>query len=554
MNYAVDFETTTDENDCRVWAWSLATIEENPRSETGNTIKGFMQRIFQLSPSTFFFHNLKWDGEFVISWLLTNHYRWVESEPSVNEFTTLISDKRIFYAIEIVTKNKQGKIIHTKIQDSMKLIPLSIEKIASKFGLEESKLKIDYEAFREYGHKLTPQEDEYVRTDSIIAAKALTVFFSQGLTRMTVGSNAMESYRKLVGKQFEQWFPVPDYDADIRPSYKGGWCYCNPTYQGLTIGKGRVYDDNSLYPSRMYYELMPYGNPIRYQGEYKLDNEYPLYIQYLRCKIRIKEGYLPTIQLTKTLSFQSTKYVDEIKELTTLCLSNVDLDLMFDHYDILEYEPLYGYKFKGKHDMFKAYIEYWMNVKIEAEMRGDKAMREVAKFYLNNLYGKFSASPKGASLMPVLDDKGIVKYKPLPVEDRKIVYLPVGIYTTAYGRNLTIRSAQKNYERFVYSDTDSIHLVGMDEIQGVEVHKTKLGAWKNEANFVKARYLRPKTYMETLDNGSINIKACGIPDKIKQNLTYDNFYIGYETDQKLRRKVVKGGVILQKSKYKIREN
>lgn len=55
MNYAVDFETNNHEEDCRVWAWSLASIEENPYTETGNTIKSFMQRIFQLSPATFLF-------------------------------------------------------------------------------------------------------------------------------------------------------------------------------------------------------------------------------------------------------------------------------------------------------------------------------------------------------------------------------------------------------------------------------------------------------------------------------------------------------------------
>lgn len=553
MNYAVDFETNNHEEDCRVWAWSLASIEENPYTETGNTIKSFMHRIYQLSPATFFFHNLKFDGEFVISWLLNNNYKWVENNPSIHEFTTLISDKRIFYAIEIVTRNKQGKLIHTKIQDSAKLIPMSIKVIASKFGMAESKLKIDYDEFREYGHKLTKEEEDYVRTDSVIAAKALSAFFSQGLTRMTVGANALQSYHNIVGKQFEKWFPVPDYDADIRPSYKGGWVYCNPKYKGLTLSNGRVYDANSLYPSRMYYELMPYGNPIKYKGEYKQDDQYPLFIQYVRCNLKIKPNHLPTIQLNKALSFQSAKYIDETEELVTLCLTNVDLALMMEHYYVLEYEPLWGYKFKGKYDMFKDYIEYWMDIKIQAELRGDNAMREVAKFYLNNLYGKFSSSPKGASLMPVLDDNGIVKYKALPPEDRKLIYLPVGIFTTSYGRNLTIRSAQKNYDRFIYSDTDSVHLIGTDDIIGVEVHKTKLGAWKNEANFVKARYLRPKTYMETLIDGSVNIKACGIPDYIKELLTYDNFYVGYETDQKFRRKVVKGGVVLQRTKYKIKE-
>ena len=39
--WAADFETTTDENDCRVWAYSLCNVEDYTEFEYGNSIDGF---------------------------------------------------------------------------------------------------------------------------------------------------------------------------------------------------------------------------------------------------------------------------------------------------------------------------------------------------------------------------------------------------------------------------------------------------------------------------------------------------------------------------------
>ena len=39
--YAGDFETTTDENDCRVWAYSLCNIDDYNEFIYGNSIDEF---------------------------------------------------------------------------------------------------------------------------------------------------------------------------------------------------------------------------------------------------------------------------------------------------------------------------------------------------------------------------------------------------------------------------------------------------------------------------------------------------------------------------------
>ena len=47
----------------------------------------------------------------------------------------------------------------------------------------------------------------------------------------------------------------------------------------------------------MYEKLLPYGEGILFEGEYKQDNYYPLYIQSFTCSFELKEGKIPTVQL-----------------------------------------------------------------------------------------------------------------------------------------------------------------------------------------------------------------------------------------------------------------
>ena len=57
-----DFETTTDELDCRVWSWGLVEIEEPDyeKVQIGADIDSFITRIMEYN-STCYFHNLKFD-------------------------------------------------------------------------------------------------------------------------------------------------------------------------------------------------------------------------------------------------------------------------------------------------------------------------------------------------------------------------------------------------------------------------------------------------------------------------------------------------------------
>ena len=63
--------------------------------------------------------------------------------------------------------------------------------------------------------------------------------------------------------------------------------------------------------------------------------------------------------------------------------------------------------------------------------------------------------------------------------------------------------------KYIYSDTDSIHsLLSIEELkQFCEIDDVKLGAWKHEGTFTKARFVRQKCYIEEI-NRKIRDNMC----------------------------------------------
>ena len=282
----------------------------------------------------------------------------------------------------------------------------------------------------------------------------------------------------------------------------------------------------------MYTEPMPIGEPIFFEGKYKDDKVYPLYIQQLTCCFELKEGKIPTIQIKGDKYFIENEYLESSEgELITLTLSSIDLKLFLEQYNVYELTYECGWKFKAMNGIFTEYIDKWIKVKIEATKSGNKGMRQIAKIALNSLYGKYATSLDIQSKIPYLED-GIVKYKLSDKEQRDGLYLPIGIFITSYARNKTIRTSQliKDYsikkygkDLYIYSDTDSIHtLLPIEELkQFCEIDDVKLGAWKHEATFKKARFVRQKCYIEEIDN-EIKITCAGMPSSCYNFVTWDN--------------------------------
>ena len=579
--FASDFETTVDETDCRVWAYALCEIGNVDNFIYGNSIDDFFN--FCQNKKEYYvlyFHNLKFDGEYIFIYLLNNGYECIKNKKDRKDktFTTLISDTGQFYSIEIFFETKNKKHVNkVTIYDSLKILNFRVEQIAKDFNLPIRKLELDYKAYREVGHILTEHEIDYIRNDVEIMARALEIMFHQNLTKMTIGSDALDYYKKM-NKNFKKYFPILPYDVDedIRKSYKGGFTYLNDVYKEKETADGIVLDVNSLYPSVMKFEKLPFGDPLFFNGKYEKDMLYSLYVQSLSCIFKIKENKIPTIQIKNNLAFVPNEYIKSSDgDIVTLTLTNVDLELFFEHYDVDVIEYHGGWKFRAIKGLFSGYIDYWSEQKIQAKKDKNDALYRISKLMLNSLYGKFGLNPNVRGKYPYLTEDGVVKYMMYPKETRDSIYIPVASFITSYARRKTITTSQsiKEYtlnkygkDYYIYSDTDSIHLLNIDEneLNGfVDVDDYRLGAWKLESKFKRGKYLRQKCYIELGYDDKLNVTIAGLPKKLAPLINFDNFKIGFTTEnmnkkdiekvgKKLTFKHVKGGVLLVDTDFTIK--
>jgi hypothetical protein len=556
-----DFETTTDPNDCRVWIWGLMRVGEPDTFEYAIDIESFIDRISEHN-MTCYFHNLKFDGHFIIDWLLKNGFEHsTEKTPSKNEFTSLISNMGMFYSITVRWANGHS----VEFRDSYKKIHMSVRNVAKAFELEEGKGEIDYHTHRPVGHIPTPEEVDYLRRDVNIMSEAMRQVLDSGMTKLTVASDSLSEYKRLIGdKYFSKLFPVfPDHmDAEVRRAYRGGFTYADPRYRGRILGCGHVLDVNSLYPSVMVNRDLPYAMPEFFEGYVQPTLSRPLTIFSVTFTAKIKPNHIPCIQIKGSSVFAPTEYLSVISEPTTMMVTNIDWDLYLDHYDIEIYAYGGGWRFHSAKGMFDTYIDKWAAIK--AASHGGQ--REIAKLHLNSLYGKFATNPNVSSKIPVLEE-GRVRYMRGADERRPPVYTAVGVFITSFARDLTIRAAQENYSTFAYADTDSLHLLQDDVPESIEIHPHKMGAWKLEYRFDAAYYIRPKAYLERTpetrckhDTGDrehgehcmyVN-RLAGLPEIVSRTLTFDDLVDGRVLHGKLNPRSVPGGVILKDVPFELK--
>lgn len=577
-SYVCDFETNTNHSAFKsnpVWLWAITGIDSE-YYKYGTCFSDFFNVVGVLGDCTLYFHNLKFDGEFIVSYLLRNGYS--HSQQVVrgsSTFNTLISSMGQWYRIKAAI----GDSIIT-ILDSLKRIPLKVEQIPRAFNLEETKGAIDYDLPRYPGYQPTKNEVDYIRHDVSIVAKALAIMDKANSYSMTVGANAIRFYQEQLAtalygvenptykdrrRAFTHFFPKLGKEEDefVRRAYLGGWTYANPATANRLTGAGSVYDVNSLYPSVMRTCPMPYGRPVckgvgRVPERYCKDGY--VYVQRCMFKAKLRKRRFPMLKVRDSERYLWNKYIvdtgrdkDGVKcnPYVVATLTSVDLKLLYYCYHVKMVCYCEYIVYKSRTDLFAEYIDYWTEQKIKAAKAGNQGLRTISKLYLNNLYGKFGTNPQKSIKIPKLDN-GIVKFT--VEQDRYDLtnsYIPVAAFCTAYARDKTVRAAIDNYDRFLYADTDSLHLIGEQE-PDLDIDDYKLGYWAHESNFSSGKYLGAKCYAEKID-GKWSITVAGMPDNCKAQINVEqDFKIGLEVSGKLVPKHYGGGIILTPTTFKIK--
>lgn len=518
----------------RVWAWGVQNIHDLEQYDTGTDIESFIEFILR-SPSITYFHNLAFDGVFILDYLLKAGYEVTGDRSVPHRIETTIDGFGKFYRIIV----HAGKT-RVEFRDSLKKLPMSVKAIAKTFDLPIQKGEIDYKKPRPVGYSPTPEEWAYLRTDVEIMSRALVIASNMGMAGLTVASDTLKNFKasKMGERGFRELFPiVPDeWDDEIRRAYRGGYTYVNPKYAKRLVGPGHVYDVNSLYPSMMRMRPLPYGVPQR-QGRIP---ESGLFIFYANVSFKLKHGMLPCIQLKNNMRFIGTEYLHEAENVD-LGMTSVDLALYRDHYDFVIHDVYYVYVFESTTGLFDDYTDKWKKVKEEST----GGVRAIAKLYLNSLYGKFGTRRTVTGKRPVLKD-GHVALTKAEHEERDPIYTAMACFITAWARDFTIRACQKNYDLFCYADTDSMHLLG--EAVGIAEHPSDFGAWKREADFEVAVYNRAKQYGERI--GEVDeIHVAGLPKNIAKNVTVEDLLSEQVWYGKLVPHKVPGGVTLRETHF-----
>ena len=641
--FSCDFETTVYKGQTHTEVWAAACVELYTEDvKVFHSIDELYAYFLSLNCNIVaYFHNLKFDGQFWMDYLLVQlHYKqayiqnseaeldisWMkDKDMPANTFKYSISDMGQWYTITVKTDSS-----HTlEIKDSLKLLPFSVERIGKSFGTKHKKLSMEYTGLRYAGCEITDEEMEYIANDVLVVKEALEIMYNEGHNKLTIGSCCLSEFKSLMYTKDDYKLFFPDvYKIDLNPdehkydnvgewirrSYKGGWCYLVKGKECKQYTNGTTADVNSLYPSMMSSESgnrFPLGVPTFWKGNYIPDeaigdNKY--FFVRVKTRFYIKPNMLPFIQIKSSLLYKGTEaletsdvynkdtgtyvafYKDKAGNIcdtrVELTLTMTDYYLFLEHYDVKQFEIIDGCWFWSEIGIFDTYIEKYKKIKMEST----GAQRELAKLFLNNLYGKMASNTNSSFKFAFIKEDGTIGYYPVVAHEKQAGYIPVGSAITSYARNFTIRAAQKNFygadkRGFIYADTDSIHCdLKPEEIVGIKVDDKNFCCWKLESCWDIGYFTRQKTYIEhvthenlkPIDKPYYNIKCAGMSKKpkklfelsmmgyvpqpednfteedlefLKTKRTIEDFKIGLKVPGKLIPKRIHGGVVLEETTY-----
>lgn len=643
-----DFETTVYEAQTDTEVWASACVEMFTEDvHIFHSIGEQLDYFISLNANIIcYYHNLKFDGSFWLSYLLvdlgythacendgeiSDNFKWLKPrDMPYKSVSYSISNMGQWYRVTI----RAGKYI-IELRDSLKLLPFSVKRIGKSFATKHKKLDMEYKGFRYAGCDITDEEKQYISNDILVVKEALEIMFQEGHKKLTIGSCCLAEYRSIIGaKAYNEYFPnlyeiplsveeygIPNAGEYVRMSYRGGWCYLAHGKEHKRFHNGTTADVNSLYPSMMSSESNnrhPIGKPTFWKGNFIPDSALePDKFYFVRIKTRfyLKPGMLPFIQVKSTMMYKANEMLEtsdiyssedgnyykqyigfdgEVKEAkVTLTLTMMDYELLKKHYELVDFEIIDGCYFDSAVGIFDDYIEKYKKIKLEST----GAKRELAKLFLNNLYGKLASSTNSSFKVAYIKEDKTLGFSTITANDKQPGYIPCGSAITSYARNFTIKAAQMNYHGvdkpgFIYADTDSIHCdLQPDELVGVKEHDKNFCCWKFESCWDEAIFTRQKTYIEHITHENrnpietpyYNVKCAGMPDKCKElfirsiteepltqediasgnytqeeihflskKRTLDDFTVGLTVPGKLLPKRIRGGILLTETAYQMR--
>lgn len=433
---------------------------------------------------------------------------------------------------------QQSRIINLQfgkvsIRDSFCLLQSSLDNLAKTFGID-SKIKHDFISNMENLKKENSNlYYDYLKRDCEILFEVLQRFdfelkniYEKSELKLTIGSTALNIYRKKF--QTRKIFFPSKIEKDVtRKSVRGGRV---EIYKTGKFDNVNIYDVNSLYPAMM------------------LKFKYPIRSSVRVSELIFENGIVGTGIYKVEFKQLKNRLPILINEEKQYCFSGIawtthhELNYLLNECGGVITKVLEGYYYPYCDYIFSDFVETFYNLRKNTD---DQARKNIYKYLLNNLFGKFLQRDEievmkvlslskaremlndGKEIMPYLEDseKGLYIYKEENRFSKSNVSFPaIGSMVTAAGRVYLTSVLERYFENAIYCDTDSIHLhnIVLDESY---LSSDEIGKFKTEYENVTGYYFGKKQY-SIIKNGKILTKQKGIPLKFIPSDYIDKMYKG----------------------------
>lgn len=342
----------------------------------------------------------------------------------------------------------------------------------------------------------------------------------RGLCKITAGGASMEAFASGEWKWYYDKFPQlePDTKKSLHDAYIGGFMVAKEGAYGKAIDV----DCNSMYPSILRDEWLPWGLPEPYEGQYVQDNDMPLHCDELTFRAELKPDGYPF--LLDNRSIYGLNRLTSTRGYVTRVLTDIDQKLLYENYEVSVYKYVRGWKFRQGKGFFRSFVDEWGGLK--QHETGEK--RQMAKLIMNALVGKMASLPKGAVMIPMSKDGITLDWDIAQREESnlKTDFLPVPVWVNACARRKLMTVCHANADRLLYANTDGCILSGWEPVKSCETHPTELGKWKIAARYEKLTILGMNRYQGWRDDGDVDICMAG--SQFTQPIPYEQFRHGVQ--------------------------
>ena len=506
-------------------------------------------KLFELYQAGFevhvYIHNLEFDGR---------------------KLPEIFHKSRIIWKDCFVINNKLATVAckYYTFHDSFKLLPMSLKKLSSSFGVEHGKLDlweqvqtrypgeysdivdfldrchVDDELYLEYlGYdvmSLYEVLEELIKISGIpldqfvrrISTASLSRFIFKNGWKDKLFKNPFGSktdYELLTSFNYRNSLQIEEF---LRDAYCGGR---TEVFKIQLNSKAYHYDINSLYPYIMLGEF-PIGKPTHIDDSELAEHYFETWqrdkigIGFLYCEVYIPYQHIPPLPVKMgKLAFPcGTVYgvwnFEELAYAIDKCGCKIT-----KYYEVVFYEKTYP--------VFERFINTMIEIKNEGTKTGNEALRTFGKLLMNVGYGYTGMRRDDkTSLRDIseINDHDVIKfaddflgYIEIPTEiNAEYIQVAVAATVTARARLQlleTLHYCDAKGEVY-YCDTDSI--VTDVKLPDEMVDSVELGKWDLEGEPLKALFLRPKVYAELLEDET-NVKFKGVSHETQKELTFDSY-------------------------------